>query len=171
MFAPHLSKIKIERTEPSPEEVERAKGILKRRFERLATAAVIKDKIDSEKTTDQIRKAERKVQNSIDFDERKIALRHFIENFNKWRRYFADRVDDWRPKTMSQLRMIEKIVHMIRENDLDADVFIACSFWATKRWKVKVPGFNHIYSRGLEWYDSYYEDVLAEIDSNEAYDQ
>jgi len=35
---------------------------------------------------------------------------------------------------------------------------------------VKVPGFNHIYARGLEWYDSFVEGVVAEIDSHEAYE-
>ena len=168
MFAPHKAKIKVRRRQPTIEEVERAKKILKRRIERLATAAVEKDKISVEKTRSTIAKVEKAVQKKIEFDDRKEALRNFIESFNKWRNYFVpDREHAWRPKTLGQLRMIERVVDVVQENDLNQDLFVACSFKAVEKWKFKVPAFNQMLTKGAEWYEIYCEDVLATIDAEE----
>lgn len=140
------------------------------RVKRLALAAVQKDILSKERTSTQIKKAEKKFQNAIDFDEREVALRNFILSFNKWRNFFCDRDGEWRPKTSGQLTQIEKIVTLIRDENVDTDIFIACCFKAVAwRKEANVPGFSNMYASGMEWYSSYYEDVIAEMDAHEAY--
>jgi len=168
MFAPHYAKIKIKRREPSLLDVEKARKILDRRVERLAYATVEKKILSTEKTSDKIAKAKKKFSNQILFDDRRQALRNFIDIFNKWRAFYTGR-DAWRPKSLGQLTMIETIVDMVREEDLDLDIFVACCFKAVVKWKIKVPGFNLMKANGLEWYENYYEDVLAEVDASENY--
>jgi hypothetical protein len=170
MFAPHYAKIRIKRSEPSVEEILKAKRIMPNRVKRLAMAAVQKDLLSQEKTSGQIKRAEKKFQNMIDFDERKLALRNFILSFNKWRNFFCDREGEWRPKTTGQLTQIEKVVTLVQDEGIDADVFIACCFKAISWRKTNnVPGFSNMYANGLEWYQAHVEDVMAEIDAHEAY--
>jgi len=169
MFTPHLSEIEVERHEPSIEDLNLAEAVFKRRAERLARLTVEKELISSVKTTDTVRLATLKMQNKINFDNKREYAKVFIELFNKWRSYFCERDYAWRPKSMGQLKQIDSIVYMVREEGIDLDLFMACSFKAVARWKINVPAFNMMMARGVEWYYAYHEDILAEMDAHDAY--
>lgn len=119
------------------------------------------------KTPEQIRKTKKKYENEMAFEDKKWLARGFIDSFNRWRSYFCDRDNLWKPKSIGQLKMIDSINEMLKENNYDKDVFLVCCFLYCQKWTFNVPNLSLLVSRGQEIYEERFEDANAELDKIE----
>jgi predicted HTH transcriptional regulator len=165
MFYPHYSEIEITRAEPENVDGE-LEDIVKERIsfiaERVVTSSFLKGKKIKKQTQNKIRKLEER-------DARKKSLESFMERWNYWRRFYFD-IGPNTLKTTSQMGAVENIIKMAKENNLNLDMLIA-SVHKGYAWGKLRPTFTTVLSKGVDLYDQYYEDVLADIDNRSYEDE
>jgi len=107
--------------------------------------------------------AKRRLAKKWEQEKRLENLRPFVSEWNKWREFYLDLDPSWEPKNSSQLTCIENILEIVKENDIDLGLFIACSFKALL-WRGISPSLQQVQSKGLETYYGFREEVNCDID-------
>lgn len=163
MFFPHLASIEIGREEPSADfDVRRAKEIIRRRNSELAEKIVLKDLLKAPKAS---KKTDEKLRKMIEFDKRLDSTKRFMEKWNYWR-YFYFNLAPIYPKNSVHLTCIENIIDISRENNIDLNLLIATVHRAFLTRKFK-PSFQIVIAHGLEFYETFYDDVVCDVEKKE----
>lgn len=162
MFYPNYAEIGIIRSEPQTVDEEVVRKKISYIAERVVTKSFLKGKTIKKKTVKKIRRLEQT-------DERRKSLQPFMAKWNYWRQFYFD-VGPNKLKTPSQMGAVENIIEMSKENNLNLDVLLACVHKAYCWGKLR-PTFTTVLSRGIEFYERHYEDVLADIDKQNYEDE
>jgi len=127
---------------------------------RLAEKIVYKDCLKNPQM-DRRAKAEQRIVELVEFDERMKTVKNFCTEWNKWREFYFD-LSPILPKNKNQLTMIETAIAFTHENNLKLPMMIACVHRAFQKRNYR-PNYNEIMTHGLDYYERYYDDVIADI--------
>jgi len=158
MFFPHLAEIKLVRDEPTIILSKRIE-LAKRRNAVLAERIVVGDYLKSPKknkdSTERIRKL-------IEFDQRFDSTRSFMGIWNNWRYFYFER-SPIMPKNKGQLTCIENILDLVKENDMDLNIFVGTVHCAHLKRRF-MPGFSTALAYGTDCYEKMYGKVMSDLD-------
>lgn len=163
LTSPHLVEIRIIRKEPgSTFNSKAAARILAEQFSVLAERIIAKGILKKPACPKNRKRAEDKIMDLVETDERLKTVKFFLESWNKWRDFYFD-LPALEIKTKSQLTSVENAIAFINEHGLNMQLMIAAVHRAHRHRKFR-PNFNTITHLGIECYDEHYDYVMADID-------
>ena len=166
MFAPHLAKISVNRSDPGQLfDADNASKQLARRFADLAEKIVQKDVLATPPTPKARRDADKKIRKMIETEERFKSVKGFMIEWNRWRAFYYD-LGEIQPKNRGQLTSIEKAIAFCNTEDYNLTMMIGCIHKAYS-WRTVRPSYSNIVSYGTDHYAKFYDEVLADIDRAE----
>lgn len=166
MFTPHLSSILIIRREPPKDfNTEKADRRLSQYFRSTVIQILAKDLLNAAPDKTRKKKAQKRIEDSIETEGRKKSVKSFLKEWNYWREFYL-KVGPLTIKTKSQLTQIENAIEFCNKNDYKMLMMIACVHRAYVGYKFN-PNFSAITRRGEDLYDKNYELVVADIDRDD----
>jgi len=82
--------------------------------------------------------------------------------WNYWRNFYCG-ATPIHPKTKGQLTCIENIIELAYENDLNLNILIGVTHKAFTKRRFN-PNFTEVLARGIDYYESLYDQVIADTD-------
>lgn len=166
MFAVHLSEISILRREPPKDfDTEKAERKLSIFFRESVLDIISKDILTAAPDPKRKKKAQKKIEESIETDERKKSVASFLEEWNEWRDFYL-KAGPITLKTKGQLTLIEDAIEFCNVNKYKINMMVACVHRAYVGYKHN-PNFDAVIRRGEELYEKNYDLVEADIDREE----
>lgn len=166
MFASHTAQITVVRKEPSQEfDPDTASVVLARRFTELAERIVVGSLLKEPKEDNRKKRAQKKLADLYEKDERMRGVRDFMNDWNHWRDFYFN-LAPMMPKTRGQLTIIENCIEYAKERNMSINMLIACVHKAYEKRKLK-PNYNEILINGEDHYERYWDDVMADIDARD----
>ena len=136
-----------------------------RRFTDFAERIVLGSLLKEQKSENKKLAVQKRLTEAYETEERMKSIREFMNRWNHWREFYFS-LGPIAPKTKSQLTMIENSIAFSNEKGMDLNMVIACIHKAYKGRKFR-PSFNAVELYGEEFYEKFYEDVLADIDNQD----
>lgn len=140
-----------------------------RKFARIAEKIVSQSLINAPVDPKKKAKAEDKIREAIEKDERMKGVRKFMEFWNEHRLRYLNLDPIW-PKNKGQLTMIENSIIFAQELGLKLYILIGCIHKMYEKRRVR-PGYNAIILYGEDAYDHFHDAVLSDLDREEYEEQ
>jgi hypothetical protein len=132
--------------------------------EKIVFNHAIKNPVKTQKEKKEIEQKIIKINEFYDKRENKQIV-DFLTKWNWWRDYYFQ-LPAVTVKAKSQITMIEHILEFVETNKMNQNILIGCVHRAFKYRKLK-PNFNIILFQGLEIYEAYYDDIVADMEREE----
>lgn len=114
---------------------------------------------------DRRKKAEEKIRQLIEFDERMRNVKEFMNEWNRWRKFYFD-LPPTMPKNKAHMTIIENSLTFATENNLNLPILLGTIHKAYQKRKF-MPAYTEICAHGLAHYARYSDDVVADLDRAE----
>jgi hypothetical protein len=117
------------------------------------------------KTQKKSPKVSEKIRALVEFDQRFKSAKEFLQMSNYWRNFYLDATPIY-PKPKGQLTCIENIIEMAYESHLNLNILIGVTHKAFIKRRFN-PNFTEVLARGIDYYESLYDQVVADTDRAE----
>jgi len=168
MLQQHYFKIPYARKEPCSDfDTQKATRAVRELLESIAKQTV-KEFLLKKVPEPKVKKvAQKRLLKSSINEEKKKRLHTFTESWNKWRDFYFESSNTIVIKNNSQIGLAIGALEHIETTGHPLDIYLACLFKGyTKIFSKKKfrPSFASVKTHGDEFFEQFYDDVIADID-------